>query len=105
MHNDESSSSTPERFTRVETSHSCNAFLGRRMAAREVSSLYGLAIAAIITVVNQSVFSDSDSFWRHYSAAVNLFDLCSVVYLCYFSNTGRNFIIGVNNRSKTEKHS
>jgi hypothetical protein len=64
----------------------------------------GLAIAAIITIVNKSVFDDNDSHWHHYSAAINFFDLVGIFYLCYLSPWGRNQIIGFNNRSKEERH-
>lgn len=62
----------------------------------------GLVIAAIVTIVNKSVFDDSDTGWRHYSAAINAFDLASIVYLCYVSSWGRNKIIGVRNRSQED---
>jgi hypothetical protein len=63
----------------------------------------GLVIAAIITIVNKSVFDDPDAGWRHYSASVNLFDLCAIIYFCYVSSFGRNLILGINNRLREER--
>jgi hypothetical protein len=53
----------------------------------------GLVIAAIVTVINKSVFDDDDAGWQRYSAAFNLLDLVMIVYLCYFSSWVRNSII------------
>jgi hypothetical protein len=55
----------------------------------------GLALAAIIAIVNKSVFDDEKSGFQHYSASINLFDLCAIVYMCYISQTGRNLLIGI----------
>jgi hypothetical protein len=53
----------------------------------------GLAIAAIVTITNKSVFDDDDAGWQSYSAVFNLLDLAMIVYLCYFSSWARNNII------------
>src|ERR1700686_5303261 len=62
----------------------------------------GLVIAAIITIIDKSVFDDDDAGWQHYSAIINALDLGAIVYLCYISSWGRNRIIGFNIRSKQE---
>jgi hypothetical protein len=62
----------------------------------------GLVIAAIVTIINKSVFDDGDSGWQHYSAIINALDLGAIVYLCYVSSWGRNHIIGLNARLKQE---
>ena len=60
----------------------------------------GLFFAAIITVLNKSVFDDNEVHWRHYSAAINTFDLIAIIYLCYVSPWGRNHIFGFNQREE-----
>jgi hypothetical protein len=62
----------------------------------------GLAVLAIVTIVNKSVF-DTKS-WADYSAAINTFDLGAILYLCYFSRWGRNRIIGIIGSSNVEHH-
>jgi hypothetical protein len=80
------------------------ATVTRGSESMEILKRYtGLVIAAIITVVNKSVFDDKDSDWRHWSAFINLFDLCAVVYLCYVSPFGRNFIVGLDIRLREER--
>jgi hypothetical protein len=63
----------------------------------------GLVIAAIITIINKSVFDDDDAGWRHYSAIINAADLAAIVYLCYVSPWGRNNILGLNLRLQHER--
>jgi hypothetical protein len=58
----------------------------------------GLVIAAIVTIINKSVFDDDDADWQHYSAFINAADLGAIVYLCYVSPWGRNHIIGLKRR-------
>ena len=60
----------------------------------------GLFIVAIITIINKSVFDDNEVHWKHYSAAINAFDLIAIIYLCYVSPWGRNHIIGFNQREE-----
>ena len=60
----------------------------------------GLFIVAIITIINKSVFDDNEVHWKHYSAAINAFDLIAIIYLCYVSPWGRNHIIGFNQRKE-----
>jgi hypothetical protein len=62
----------------------------------------GLVIAAIVTIINKSVFDD-DAGWRHYSAIINAVDLGAIVYLCYFSPWSRNHILGLFNRLTEER--
>ena len=63
----------------------------------------GLVIAAIVTIINKSVFDDDDAGWRHYSAFINAADLVAIVYLCYFSPWGRKHILGLNIWLKHER--
>lgn len=68
-----------------------------------LEKITGLVIAAIITVINKSVFDDNDSGWKHYSAVINAFDLTAIIFLCYVSPWGRNHIIGLIERLKEER--
>jgi hypothetical protein len=63
----------------------------------------GLVIAAIITVINKSVFDDNEAGWNHYSAAINAFDLIAIVYLCYISLWGRTHIFACIERLREER--
>jgi len=63
----------------------------------------GLVIAAIVTIINKSVFDDDDAGWRHYSAIINAVDLSAIVYLCYISPWSRNHILGLLNRLAEER--
>jgi len=63
----------------------------------------GLVAAAIITIINKSVFEDDKAVWRHYSAAIDTFDMIVIVYLCYVSPFGRNFIFSCILRLKEER--
>jgi hypothetical protein len=63
----------------------------------------GLVIAAIVTIINKSVFDDDDAGWRHYSAFINAADLFVIVYLCYVSPWSRNHILGLFNRLTEER--
>jgi hypothetical protein len=58
-----------------------------------LEKIAGLAIAAIVTIINKSVFDDDDAGWKSYSAVFNLLDLAMIAYLCYFSSWARNNII------------
>ena len=58
-----------------------------------LEKITGLVIAAIVTIINKSVFDDDDAGWQSYSAAFNLLDLMIIIYLCYFSPWVRNNII------------
>ena len=62
----------------------------------------GLVIAGVVTIINMSVF-DSETIWKNYSGFFNTLDLVSIIYFCYFSSWGRNKIIAINIRTKTEK--
>jgi hypothetical protein len=61
----------------------------------------GLVIAGVVTIINKSVF-DTDTIWKQYSAFFNVFDLAAVIYICYFSRWGRNYIISISERSKSD---
>jgi hypothetical protein len=61
----------------------------------------GLALGAIVTVINKSVF-EQEKIYAAYSAAFNALDLVCIAYLCYISGWGRNFIIGASNRLQQE---
>jgi hypothetical protein len=63
----------------------------------------GLVIAAIITVMNKSVFDDNEAGWKHYSAVFNAFDLIAIIYLCYLSKWGRSHIIARIERLRHER--
>jgi hypothetical protein len=63
----------------------------------------GLVIAAIITIINKSVF-DTKIIWSDYSALINALDLAAIVYVCYFSRWGRNRIVAITGRSNIEHH-
>jgi hypothetical protein len=67
-----------------------------------LEKITGLVIAAIITVINKSVFDDNEAGWKHYSAVTNAFDLIAIIYLCYISPWGRNHIFALNERLKKE---
>ena len=58
-----------------------------------LEKITGLVIAAIVTIINKSVFDDDAAGWQRYSAAFNLIDLVMIIYLCYFSSWVRNNII------------
>src|SRR5262249_10293456 len=58
-----------------------------------LEKITGLVIAAIVTIINQSVFDDDRVWWQSYSAAFNFVDLAMIVYLCFFSSWVRNNII------------
>jgi ABC-type transport system involved in multi-copper enzyme maturation permease subunit len=58
-----------------------------------LEKITGLAVAAIITIINKSVFDDDESGWQHYSAIFNFVDLAAIVYLFYFSSWTRNNLI------------
>src|SRR5262245_33784326 len=45
----------------------------------------GLVIAAIVTIINKSVFDDNSAPWRQYSAIINTIDLGAIIYLFYLS--------------------
>ena len=63
-----------------------NATIRRGLEAMNMFEKFtGLFIAAIITIINKSVFDDNEVHWRHYSAAINAFDLIAIIYLCYVS--------------------
>ena len=53
----------------------------------------GLFIAAIITIINKSVFDDNEVHWKHYSAAISAFDLIAIIYLCYVSQGAENILL------------
>jgi len=63
----------------------------------------GLVIAAIVTIINKSVFDDDDAGWRHYSAIINFVDLVAIVYLCYVSPWSRKHILGLFDRLTEER--
>jgi hypothetical protein len=63
----------------------------------------GLVIAAIITVINKSVFDDNEAGWKQYSAVINAFDLIAIIYLCYVSPWGRTHIFGCIERLREER--
>jgi hypothetical protein len=69
---------------------------------KALERITGLVIAAIITVINKSVFDDNESGWKHYSAMINVFDLTAIVYLLYVSPWGRNYIVMLNEGLKEE---
>jgi hypothetical protein len=50
-----------------------------------LEKITGLVIAAIVTIINESVFDDDAAGWQRYSGAFNLLDLVMIIYLCYFS--------------------
>jgi hypothetical protein len=58
-----------------------------------LEKITGLVIAAIVTIINKSVFDDDAAGWQGYSAVFNLLDLVMIIYLCYFSSWVRNNII------------
>ena len=62
----------------------------------------GLVIAAVITIINKSVFDDNESGWRHYSAAINFFDLFAILFVCYVSPWGRQKLFALNERLRKE---
>jgi hypothetical protein len=57
-----------------------------------LANITGLVIGAIITVINKSVFDDNEACWKHYSAAFNSFDYFAIIYICYSSECGREYI-------------
>lgn len=69
---------------------------------KTLDKITGLVIAAIITIINKSVF-DEDKTWSHYAAFFNSVDILAIVYVCYFSPWGRNLIIGWQISSEKEK--
>jgi len=78
-----------------------NATVRRGLEAMNMFEKFtGLFIAAIITIINKSVFDDNEVHWKHYSAAINAFDLIAIIYLCYVSPWGRKHIIGFNQREE-----
>jgi hypothetical protein len=68
-----------------------------------LEKITGLVIAAIITVINKSVFDDNEAGWKHYSAAINTFDLIAIIYLCYLSAEGRARIFAFIERLRKER--
>jgi hypothetical protein len=58
-----------------------------------LEKITGLVIAALVTIINKSVFDDDSAGWQSYSAAFNFVDLGMIVYLCFFSPWVRNNII------------
>jgi hypothetical protein len=68
-----------------------------------LEKITGIVIAAIITIINKSVFDDDETNWKHYSAVINAFDLITIIYLCYVSPWSRNHIIGFRERIKEER--
>jgi hypothetical protein len=68
---------------------------------KTLDKVTGVVIAAIITIVNKSVF-DEDKTWSHYAAFFNVVDILAVLYVVYFSRWGRNLIIGWQISSKTD---
>jgi hypothetical protein len=74
-----------------------------RESMNTLEKITGVVIAAIVTIINKSVFDDNDSGWKHYSAAINGFDLVAIIYLCYVSPWGRNYIIRLNTCLQEER--
>ena len=68
-----------------------------------LEKITGLVIAAIITVINKSVFDDNEAGWKHYSAVINAFDLITIIYLCYISPWGRTYIFACIERLREER--
>jgi hypothetical protein len=95
---------TPQLHETVGFSDSATAVVlrgPRSMTALE--KVTGLVIAAIITVINKSVFDDNEAGWKHYSAAINLFDLMTIIYICYLSPRSRNRIRELIERLREER--
>jgi len=53
----------------------------------------GLVMSIVIAFVNKSVFDDEQNQFERYSVFFNLFDVGAIIYMCYFSQTGINFLI------------
>jgi len=96
-------SATPSPTFEVTGSDATGTVRRGPQSMSTLEKVTGLVIAAIITVINKSVFDDNEAGWNHYSAVINAFDLIAVVYLCYVSPWGRTHIFACIERLREER--